>query len=179
MKTLNNYINEALIKKDTKIKKEDELIYNFEEFIKQINGQSKFGNFENKHISITYDKFEAKKCYSIDHGKFGIFYYFILDNLEHDYFIVLQIMSPISSKPLHKIKIIYRKLNQYAISVKDYLFFNTNGNQVNLFYVNDIFIKKFIELLNQLYDANDGKMTLLINNFEKYCHKNKLYIDNK
>lgn len=179
MKTLNNYINEALIKKDTKIKKEDELIYNFEEFIKQINGQSKFGTFESLPYNVfSFKHFKVKKCYSMNHGKLGVFYYFILSNMKNDSFKVLQIVSPKSQDP-GKIKIMYRKLNKVGISMRDYLYFNTKGNQVNSFYINDIFIKKFIELLNQLYDENDKKITSLLNNFEKYCHENELYIKDK
>ena len=90
--------------------------------------------------------------------------------MKNDSFKVLQIVSPKSQDP-SKIKIMYRKLNKIGISMRDYLYFNTKGNQVNSFYINDIFIKKFIELLNQLYDEHDKKITSLLNNFEKYCHK--------
>ena len=192
MKQLNNYINEALIKKDTKIESSYSSQYTLQRFINKIKNKTKFGPFytiKNRPYDGSeqfYKSLQPKKCYEhISSNSKYYNYYFVLEQYTPgNLFDVINITHP-GNKP-DKITIEYKriKVNLYGGKYgfgqekRVYLFFNLRGNVITTFYVNYEFINNFIDLLNKLYNTSNKKeRDKLIKDFDKNCKKNNLYLD--
>ncbi len=191
MQTLDQYINEALIKKDTKLESSS-FQYTFQRFINRIKNKTKFGPFYTIKDSPYdgsekfYKSLQPKKCY--EHISSNSKYYnycFVLEQYTPgNLFDVINITHP-DNKP-DEISIEYKRIrvnlygSKYGFGQEKrvYLFFNLKGNVITTFYVNYEFINNFIDLLNKLYNTSNKKeRDKLINDFDKNCKKNNLYLD--
>jgi len=166
MKHIIQHINERLkLNKDSKVV---ERKINFKEFIKLIDGKSKYGKFKSNLSRGIRPQYPGKmgECYYDDYA-----YYYVLFN-----WLILKIQNWTE----YTIAISVHERDNY-MQIKSENLAGINFSKWNVpasCYFKSEFIDRFIKLLDELYEMDSGDDQIeLIKQFDKECKNDKLYIE--
>lgn len=165
MKHIIQHINERLkLNKDSKV---IERKINFKEFIKLIDGKSKYGKFKSNLFRGIAPKYPGKigECYYDD-----CVYYYVLFN-----WLILKIQNWTGFTIVISA---HERDNYMQIKSENLAGINfSEWNTPNPCYFKSEFIDRFIKLLDELYEMDSGDDQIeLIKKFDKECKNDKLYI---